>query len=1040
MNGGAPSQPQGAGNQLPSGATQGSRAPPAPLPPLPRLPKPMSAVRYIAMMIRNDPDLNNADVELITSSDDELSLDEEAGAKSKEDKEKGAPDGTLAGGTKVEETKQEQEKSDDVDGAKMDVDDRGVKTEDAADVVKEGAGGVKIEAPDGQHAPEHKGEAAPYDHQGAATRLEKKEAVSQSGTVVKYEETDKDGIDGVESTGDAAKVAKMADAMETQGSKSAKGTSAGEADGAGVDSKAWGGDAAMMEEDAKSNIQEAEGNLDREEDKDCGLTHELVGEILMCWSMLRRLASHLTLPDLSLDTFVAAICSTQSSRMKSSVGIRGGNLGDDSDVDSGGDEQGGSAPNGGVDTSIRATYEGDVYISLLYELCSELRRRETLVPSSGALNVHTWPEALRTYLIWMAHHVYLVSVGCERDTQNERPDPQDGTEEGKRRLNAMEEEMYTTSDKLLNVADFLKHFEFSSLALSDRILVLSTLLNQLLHTGKFHQQVDQEELRASQVRYSLAEMMSVLVEEDNFSSNAVRTAPLPAAPSPPIDADEETRAQRQAERAKMEAEQRSRALDDAAKRVAHLKRIVRPSKALLSEDGTKLPYGVVELKGTKVLINGLPDGHELPPGVRRCKGTIFRTLMPGWHEVRRVDWPGAHAGGPGLQGLIKADKAASAGGGAAAGGDPPVDEGALLDFNFVCDEELRKLHQVKVKTAKLELIAEADRRCTVLTCREEPLGYDRHDRAVMRWNGYLNEVFVQDQRHRWGVYRGEAFDRYVTALEGSQERQKKGGGTQTAEDMQISSNECKILVALRKVKGYIGELKAAGGQVDAVADMMRPREAQVLTEDARRVRNGELNATPFLREEPGEITCAFTGETYNPKTHVHCPITFVTIDKHRYNSQKLGKTKKGSRGANSMPALKTWKAHIADLRTMLSEDTTKCAKLRAELEKRIQAEQVVAVAGGDGGGGGGGGGTELTKGYNDVVSTSDFEEVLKELELLPTPEHLLTWRSLAGPCVKDGLVYFVGMFSLLDAIQKHEPLALPQELASIKGALMVMYL
>jgi hypothetical protein len=46
----------------------------------------------------------------------------------------------------------------------------------------------------------------------------------------------------------------------------------------------------------------------------------------------------------------------------------------------------------------------------------------------------------------------------------------------------------------------------------------------------------------------------------------------------------------------------------------------------------------VELKNTEVLVNGLANGHELPPGVRRCKGKIFRTLMPGWHEVRRIDW------------------------------------------------------------------------------------------------------------------------------------------------------------------------------------------------------------------------------------------------------------------------------------------------------------------------------------------------------------------------------------------------------------------
>jgi len=1028
-------QQQNAGNQLASGQ---ARAPPAPLPPLPRLPKPMSAVRYIGMMIRNDPDLSKADIEL-GASGDELS-DEEAGEKKKEDKKKdasGVPTLQAADSSTAEVKREEQEKKDSVDGANMDVDDGGVKKDDTAEAKKET--GVEKTVADELHAAKHTDEenAGPRDSQGAETGM-KEEQTDKGASQVKSEDTDTAGKDGVASTGEATK---GSGAMEMDDSKSAMGASASEAANAAGDAEMQDQKEDGIEDAAKMIISEEAGG--GKSAKDCGLDHELVGEILMCWSMLRRLASHLTLPDLSLDTFVAAMCSTQSSGVKRGVGGSGNSNGlNDSEEDSG-DEQVGSAMNGGVDTSIRATYQDDVYISLLYELCSELRRRETLVPSSGALNVYTWPEALRTYLIWMAHHIYLVSVGCERDTQNERPYNVEGTEEGKRRLNAMEQEMYTMSDKLLNVADFLKHFEFSSLALSDRILVLSSLLNQLLHTGKFHQQVDQEENRANQVRYSLSEMMNGIKDEDEFSSNPVRNAPLPPPATLPDDADEETRAKAQADRDKLEAQQKSRAMDDAAKRVAHVKRIVRPSKALLNADGTKLPFGV-ELKGTKVLINGLPEGHELPAGVRRCTGTIFRTLMPGWHEVRRVDWPGAHAGGFGA-----AKPVAGGGAGApdAASGEPPVDEGALLDYNFVCDEELRKLHQVKVKTAKLELIAEADRRCTVLTCREEPLGYDRHNHAVMRWNGYLNEVFVQDERHRWGVYRGEALERYMKALEASQDRFKQSGlrpeqWIQSPEGV-TSSNESKILRALREVKGYIGELKAAGGQVDAVADMMRPRETPVLSEDARKVRNGELNATPFLREEPGEITCAFTGETYSPKTHVHCPITLVTIDKQRYNSQKAGKPKKGAKGANSMPALKTWKAHLADLRMWLSADTSKGAQLRAELEKRCQPEQAAAAAQRKANGAGGeadgeGGGVEMIKGYNDVVNATDFEEVLKELELAPSPEHLITWRSLAGPSVKEGLIYFLRMFDLLEAVQRQEPLALPQELAPIKRALMDM--
>ena len=712
---------------------------PAPLPALRALPKPMSAVRYIAMMIRNEVPTLDDDVEWISSDDETLadesqgrqvvdltghSAEKELGIKARR---RGACD--AMGRPKIEDGLVRMQKLEHV----------GVKTE----------GKVKREKPE---VGVKESDTMQID------------CSDQSKLVLKTEE--------------AGRVRKQ--------------------NGIG-----------------ESKVCEKRETFE-------GLTHELVGDILMCWSMLRRLASHLTLPDLALETFVSAICCTPADRMKVSknkkeAGDRAGGDGTESD-----DKNSETSDDRDAPELVRDTYQDDVYISLLYELCGELRRKEALVPSSSALNVHTWPEALRTYLHWMARHVYLISVGCDRDTQNERPDSEDGTEEGKARLSEMEREMQSRQEELLQIAQKLKGGDYSSLSLSERILVLSMLCNQLLHTGKFHQQVDQEENRAAQVRYSLQEMLSVIKQEESFSDTPLRYNPQPLPPLPlSSDADDESRAQALAARAQLEASRDAKTkasrAEDASKRAAIVKGIVRPSKALLHADGTRLPMGV-DLKGTEVLINGLANGHELPVGVRRCKGVIFRTLMPGWHEVRRVDWN---------------EKFRSAAAYVQAGSeDKKEDEKALLDPAFVEDETLRKLHQVKVKTAKLELMAEADRRCTVLTCREEPLGHDRHARAVMRWNGYLNEIFVQDQQYRWGVYRSAALERYMAALDSSQKSHERllRGRAETPEEQkmaEIVQSESCILSSLRKVREFTLALKQAGGDVDAVADMMKPRETQV---------------------------------------------------------------------------------------------------------------------------------------------------------------------------------------------------------------------
>jgi len=992
------------------------------------------------MMMRNEVSGLNGDEDVI-SSDDDMSLDDtdlpQKEVRSEEQKELAqntanpgssnemARNSSKAGEEQIGQAETGKEKETGKAGL---ANGDAVKVEEKAKTEEKEGMEIKIEGSDASRTMESVKDTMQIDGATTSSEKEQDKPAEPGGVPVKKEvvpevgETNTDDIETEKKTMHEAAAAKQENA--SCGEEKAK-------------------DEETEEKGIVENITKTKlGKMDKID----GLTHELVGDILMCWSMLRRLASHLMLPDLALDSFVAAICSEPGSHKKNSTrGSDGQECETESDEESG-DEVGGNVHDDGS-APVRSTYQDDVYISLLYELCSELRRRETLVPSSGALNVHTWPEALRTYLYWMAHHVYLVSVGCDRDTQNERPDTQDGTDEGKRRLTEMEAEMQNKSNELLRVTEQLKVSDYSSLSLADRILVLSALCNQLLHTAKFHQQVDQEEMRAVQVKYSLHEIMTAIGEEDSFSSTPLRVT-VPVLPEPaPIseDADEETRQTLRAEREKLEVdrENRNNALrnDDAAKRAAHVKRIVRPVKALLHGDGTKLQSGV-DLKGTEVLVNGLANGHELPSGVRRCKGVIFRTLMPGWHEVRRTDWPGAH---PSAYSAASAKPLGAGGAGGAVGTgvgeDKVMDAAALLDSAFVCDEELRKLHQVKIKTAKLELLAEADRRCTVLTCREEPLGYDRHDRAVMRWNGYLNEVFVLDQQHRWGVYRGEALERYTLALEGSQKRPKTG------KDSSIIISEGRILESLRKVKEFIAALKKAGGDVEAVADMMKPRETQVLSLDARRVRNGELNASPHLQEQPGEIICACTGETYSPKTHVHCPITFVTIDKQHYNSQKSGKAKgRGAKGANALPASKTWKAHLADLRTMLTEDTNKYLKFRSQIKKLALPEFAPhkAVGGNDkgqisvGDEGADNADSAFTKGCNDLISISDFESIVTALELAPTSEHLMTWRALPGPSVNPGLIHYLEMFNLLEAIKTNDPMVLPPGLVPIKRALMDM--
>ena len=45
--------------------------------------------------------------------------------------------------------------------------------------------------------------------------------------------------------------------------------------------------------------------------------------------------------------------------------------------------------------------------------------------------------------------------------------------------------------------------------------------------------------------------------------------------------------------------------------------------------------------------------------------------------------------------------------------------------------------------------------------------------------------------------------------------------------------EAELLQNLGKIKGHMADLKRVGGDIEAVAEMIKPREMQVLAPDAR---------------------------------------------------------------------------------------------------------------------------------------------------------------------------------------------------------------
>jgi hypothetical protein len=107
------------------------------------------------------------------------------------------------------------------------------------------------------------------------------------------------------------------------------------------------------------------------------LTEEMVGEVLTCWTLLRRAARLLQLPNMSLQRFLQAL--------------------------------GAQGPE-----SEGSLLMADIHISILTAVCAEVQKPEQNVRPVSVCNVFTWMEVLRLYLLYMSRNMHYCTIGCQK--------------------------------------------------------------------------------------------------------------------------------------------------------------------------------------------------------------------------------------------------------------------------------------------------------------------------------------------------------------------------------------------------------------------------------------------------------------------------------------------------------------------------------------------------------------------------------------------------------------------------------------------------
>eukprot|EP00960_Hanusia_phi_P034596 751172-Hanusia_phi.AAC.16 len=208
-----------------------------------------------------------------------------------------------------------------------------------------------------------------------------------------------------------------------------------------------------------------------------------VENLLVSWGIIRRTANILQLPDLDMEAFLLAISGY------------------------------------GKQQTLK-TYVDDLHISLLKELCKEFRRPEHQVRNISALNVHTWPEGLRFYILWMSRNIYVALVGCRKDECNEKHDPEESSMVGRPEVDEVRErmnvEMSSSAEKLNDLASKLWKHPYTDLKLDERFVILRFLCERLLQMYDVRKEMEEEEVQGHLMMMMHKDVLKAMHDEEAF--------------------------------------------------------------------------------------------------------------------------------------------------------------------------------------------------------------------------------------------------------------------------------------------------------------------------------------------------------------------------------------------------------------------------------------------------------------------------------------------------------------------------------------------
>jgi len=580
---------------------------------------------------------------------------------------------------------------------------------------------------------------------------------------------------------------------------------------------------------------------------------EAVASLIESWASFRRIAPLLSLPRVSLASFLAAI---------------GGPAGHSPPIwppppNGSQDNQGsdgvsadGSSPEKeklkSNDTDFGSVGLLDyIHVSLIRRALDLMRASDRHVKLLTMVNVLTWPEAMRTLLEWRAGSSasYRESaLGCPPGAANEEPSSA-RTERHEEMVIGLEDERATA----LRVAKNLGQGPYHKLPINDRIFVLKYLLEQVWRDialkGPMDAEVEREtwiamgahratnsasgptpEQALAILRQSSIEVLNTLEKEFQVVSACAHIKPASASP----------------------AGSGGQPLGPLIRHLSQLNAVVRPSTAVVLDGPPRAKLvGEVRIAG---LANGsslpLPSSSEsLESPPRGQPGEVMANqtppLLAGWTEVRRRR---AYA--------VQGDS----------GPDP---EHLLLSADMLSTSEGRRRHLQSVLAAFAHVLAQFDEMRAEIEPRVEPGGSDRHGRQWLRMCGEMERVFlIWPQSGRWGYYSGA---RMLEAVDSLRLRS-------IVEFWRERALWHKMARPAHLVASIHGGISASGPR--PVLSLPLPARPQPKIDGVtRRLWDGGLCGEEFVAREEGESLVDETGETYQPRSSWVCNLTHLVFER-----------------------------------------------------------------------------------------------------------------------------------------------------------------